>query len=138
MKMLAIDFGERRIGLALSDPEGRFALPWKTLERSSDRAAIAAIRELVREENIEALVIGEPLRPADGGETAATRRVRSFGERLARACELPVEWIEETLTSREADRRLRAAGVSAATRRARSDAVAAQILLEEAIERRRR
>jgi len=138
MRTLGIDFGERRIGLAISDPEGRFALPWRTLERASDAAAVAAIAAIVEAEQVAAIVVGEPLRPADGAPTAAARRARSFGEKLARATGRPVEWIDESLTSAEADERLSAAGVPRAGRAARRDAVAAQIVLQEALDRRAR
>jgi putative Holliday junction resolvase len=138
MKTLGIDFGERRIGLALSDPEGRLALPLRTLERTDDRRVIELIEAVVREEEVALLVVGEPRRPSDGGQTAASRRVRSFGEKLARATGLPVEWIDESHTSQEAESRLREAGVSAAQRARRIDAVAAQIVLQEALDRRLR
>ena len=138
MRTLGIDFGERRIGLALSDPAGRFALPYRTLERANDRAAIAEIAEIARSEEVAALVLGEPRRPADGAATAATARVRAFGARLASATGLPVEWVDESLTSRAAEERLRAAGVRPARRDALRDEIAAQIVLQEALDRRRR
>jgi putative holliday junction resolvase len=137
MRTLGIDFGERRIGLALSDPEGRLAVAWRSLARASDRAAVDEIAALAAAEEVEALVVGEPRRVADGAETAAGRRARTFGERLARATGLPVEWIDEALTSREAEERLRAAGVPPAERARRRDALAAEILLQEALDRRR-
>jgi len=138
MRTLGIDFGERRIGLAISDAEGRFALPLGTLERTDDRGAIAALLALVRERDIEALVMGVPLAPQDGAETAAARRVRRFGERLGRAGGLPVEWIDETLTTVEAASRLREAGAAPARLGAALDSVAAQIVLQEALDRRAR
>jgi len=138
MRTLGIDFGERRIGLAISDPDGRLALPWRTLERQSDARAVAEIAALVAAEQVESIVVGEPRRPADGAATAAARRVRRFGEKLARATGRPVEWIDETLTSREAEQRLREAGVPRAQWAARRDAVAAQVVLEEALDRRAR
>jgi putative Holliday junction resolvase len=134
---LGIDFGEKRIGLALSDPEGRYALPWKTLARKSDRQALAEISELIASEQIAVLAIGEPRRPADGADTAAARRVRAFGERLAAATGLPIVWVDETLTSAAAEDRLAEAGVSRARRAEHRDAIAAQIVLEEALGRRR-
>ena len=138
MRTLGIDFGERHIGLALSDPEGRFALPSRVLERRSDAEAIAEIAALVVAEGVAALVVGEPRRPADGAPTATGRRARRFGERLAAATGLPVEWIDESLTSHEAAARLRESGARRARRQTRSDALAAQILLQEALDRRAR
>jgi len=137
MRALGIDFGERRIGLALSDPEGSFALPHGVVERTSDRAAIAAIAALAAQERVELLVLGAPRRPADGAAGSAVARVRGFAAKLERATGLPLEWVDEALTSREAAERLRAAGTKRRDRRARLDAVAAQILLQEALDRRR-
>ncbi len=137
MRALGIDFGERRIGLAISDPSGSFALPWRVIERTSDSAAIAAIAALVEPEGIALVVIGEPRRPADGRAGAAAERVHRFGARLARRLGLPVEWIDETLTSHAAAERLRQGGAGRRAERDKLDAVAAQILLQEALDRRR-
>ncbi len=132
MRALGIDFGEKRIGLALSDAEGRWALPWKAIERRTDRRAVYQIADLARQEGIGLLVIGEP-RELDGSAGAAVERVRRFGERLARVTGLPLSWVDETLTTVEAIERLRAGGLDQPGRR---DAVAAQILLQEALDRR--
>ncbi len=138
MRALGIDFGERRIGLALSDPAGRFALPHGVIERSNDRDAVAAIARLVAAERIELLVVGEPRRPSDGAAGEAAERVRAFAAKLAHATGLAVEWVDETLTSHEAAARLRAAGAPKRAQRQRLDAIAAQILLQEALDRRDR
>ncbi len=134
MRALGIDFGERRIGLAISDPAGRWALPLDSLERRDDASAIRAIAALAAEEGIGRIVVGEPLR-ADGSVGSAARRARSFAARLARETGLPVETIDESLTSREADRRLAEAGVRRDRRAGRRDALAAQLLLQEALDR---
>jgi putative Holliday junction resolvase len=136
MKLLGIDFGERRIGLAISDPEGRMAVPLTALERSSDRAAVARIAELARREGVGGLVVGEPL-GLDGERGAAAERARRFAERLAAATGLPWEAVDEALTSVEAGARLREAGVDPRRHPGRVDAVAAQIVLQEALDRRR-
>lgn len=138
MRTLGIDFGERRIGVALSDPAGRYALPSRTVERRSDRQAIEELARLAAAEGIEALVVGEPRRPADGAPTALGGRARRFGERLAARTGLPIEWVDEALTSVEAEERLRAAGLRPAARAERRDALAAQLLLQEALDRRAR
>lgn len=134
MRALGIDFGERRIGLALSDPEGRFALPLTTLERQTDRRAIYRIADLAREETVELLVIGEPHQP-DGRPSTTHERVHRFGDRLARVTGLPVRWVDETLTTVEAAARLAAAGRDRPRRDpGRRDAVAAQLILQEALD----
>ncbi len=135
MKALAIDFGERRIGLAISDVEGRYAIPWKTLERRNDRQVIRELIALVEEESIELIVIGEP-KGLDGIPGDQAERVAGFTKKLGEAIDLPIETADECLTSREADSRLRAAGLDSRQRRERVDAVAAQILLQEVLDRR--
>ncbi len=133
-RALGIDFGEKRIGLAISDPDGRLAVPLATLTRRSDRAAAAAIAQLARSEGVRRLVLGEPL-SADGVRGPAAQRVRRFGARLAAAAGLPLTYVDETLTSVEAAARLRAAGVDLRRQPERIDAAAAQILLQEDLDR---
>lgn len=136
MRTLAIDFGEKRIGLALSDADGRFALPWKVLERRSDEAAIATLAGWIVEQEVAALVVGLPRQPGEGPESPLLARARSFGDKLSVATGLPVEWIDEAFTSASAAERLREAGVDARRAKGKLDAVAAQILLQEALDRR--
>jgi putative Holliday junction resolvase len=133
MRSLGIDFGERRIGLAISDPEGRLAVPLTTLERRNDRSAVRAIAEIARREEIGRLVLGEPV-GLDGQRGEAAERVRRFGDRLAGITGLPVRLVNESLTTVEAQERLRAAGVDTRREPERIDAVAAQILLQEALD----
>lgn len=136
MRVLGIDFGERRIGLAISDPEGRLAVPLTTIERTTDRAAIGRIADLARREGVGRLVVGEP-KGLDGGRGEAAERARRFAGKLAEALALPWEAVDEALTSVEAEQRLTAAGVDVRRHPERIDAVAAQILLQEALDRRR-
>jgi putative Holliday junction resolvase len=131
-RLLAVDFGEARIGLAVS--HGELALPLRTLERTSDEAAIAAIAELAREEGVTALVVGEPRR-LDGTRGSAVERVHAFAKKLGAACGLPCTFVDEALTSRAAEARLREAGIDPRRHPERVDQVAAQLLLEEALRR---
>ncbi len=136
VRAMGIDFGEKRIGLALSDAEGRWAMPYATIERGTDRRAAYRIADLARREEVNLLVFGEPL--GLNGETGeAALRVHRFGARLARITSLPIRWVDETLTTIEAAERLRAAGLDRSNRSERRDAVAAQILLQEALDRER-
>ncbi|HEX2641808.1 MAG TPA: Holliday junction resolvase RuvX [Thermoanaerobaculia bacterium] len=134
VRSLGVDFGEKRIGIAISDPEGQLAVPLTTLIRRDDKSAIQQIADLARREGVERLVVGEPFN-VDGTRGPAAARARRFGERLALKAGLPVEWVEETLTTVEATERLRAAGVDTRRDPARVDAVAAQIVLQEALDR---
>ena len=135
MKLLAVDYGSKRIGLAIS--EGSLALPLATLARTSDRAAVAQIAALAREQAVTALVVGEPRR-LDGTSGDAALHARAFAGRLTAATGLPCTMVDEALTSRAAEERLRAAGVDPRRHPERVDQVAAQILLEEALRIRER
>ena len=133
MRALGIDFGEKRIGLALSDSDGRWALPLAVVERETDRRAAYRIAEIARREGVGVLVLGEPLGPR--GETGAgALRARRFGDRLRRAARLPLVLLDETLTTVEAAERLREAGLDE-PRGPQRDAVAAQVILQEALDR---
>lgn len=134
MRFLGIDFGEKRIGLAISDPAGRVAVPLTTLERRNDRSALRQIAEIAREEGVERLVLGEPV-GLDGERGPNAERVRRFGERLAELTGLPLELVGEALTTVEAHERLREAGKDPRKEKSRIDALAAQILLQEALDR---
>jgi putative Holliday junction resolvase len=135
-RLLGIDYGSKRIGLAISDPEGRVAVPLETFARTDDRGAARTIARVAAREGVGGLVVGEPRR-LDGGRGEAALRAARFARRLEAATGLPVELVDESLTSVEAERRLREAGVDAAAASGRVDAVAAQILLEEVLARRR-
>lgn len=132
---MAIDFGEKRIGLAISDAAGRYAIPWKTLQRRNDAQVIGELAALAQEESVEMVVIGEP-RNLDGSASDQTRRVAGFSKKLGRAIELPIESVDEGLTTLEAESRLREAGLSPRKLRDRIDALAAQIILEDVLSRR--
>jgi len=129
MKLLAIDFGERRIGLATSDATGTLATPRAVVLRRSDGQAVAEIADLALREEAEALVVGLP-HGDDGSESALAPRVRSFVRKLERALALPVVFVNEHLTSREARSRF-PPGVP-------EDAAAAAVLLEDYISGMRR
>ena len=134
-RLLAVDFGSKRIGLAVS--QGSLALPLRTVPRTSDAAAVAAIVEVVREEGVTGLVVGEPRR-LDGTASDAAARVRGFARKLEAATGLACTLVDEALTSRAAEERLRAAGVDPRQHPERVDQVAAQLLLEEVLRREER
>lgn len=129
MRILGIDFGEKRIGLAVSDQHESVATPLATVERKSDLQAIDHIVAIIEEEGIGAIVVGEPRGP-DGGRGSAAERVGSFARKLHAATGLSTRMTDETLTSREASSRLR--GTRSGD--GRLDALAAQILLQQALD----
>lgn len=128
VRLLAIDFGERRTGTALVEVELGIATPLETLRRRSDTQLIAELEALRKRHRADGWLLGLPVR-LDGTEGDAARRVRSFGLKLtsqAGAGE-PI-FVSETLTSDEARRRL---GRTAHRRPEAIDAVAAQIMGEQ-------
>ena len=134
MKILAIDFGEKRVGLAITDPDRKVAMPLTTLERQSDRAVVAQIAEVVDREGVDQLIVGEPIN-MDGSRGKSAERAVSFARKLAKQTGLPHEMINESLTSVAARERLVSAGVDLRRYPERIDAVAAQLLLEEFLAR---
>ena len=132
MRVLGIDFGERRIGVAVSDPTGTLASPLPTLKRrAGKRAPLAALEAIVREYGVEALVMGLPLTPA-GEESDWTREVRKAGDALARRTDLPIHYMDERFTSVQAERAVRGIGLPKRTReeKERVDAAAAILILQ--------
>ena len=135
-RALGVDYGEKRIGLALSDPDGRVAVTLPTLAREDDAGAVRDIAEIVRREEVELLVVGEPLK-LDGSRGAAAERAARFARKLGAATGVALEMVDEALTSREARRLLREAGVDPRRHPGRVDALAARLLLQEVLDRQR-
>jgi putative Holliday junction resolvase len=129
-RILALDFGLRRVGAALSDPDRQIATPLEVFERATDAIEARHYRELVADERVDRIVVGLPVH-GHGGESALSTQARAWGARIAAACGVPVVFFDERFTSREAEARLRDAGVKASARKGRIDMVAAQILLQD-------
>lgn len=128
-RVLAVDFGEARTGLAATDWTGSICLPLPRLEVRGDAALAAAILAVVRERETELVVLGTPLRAdGTGGERAA--RTEAFRQVLAASLPCPVVVVDESLTTDEAHARLKQAGLKAARRRELADSVAALVILE--------
>ncbi|MDR1660192.1 MAG: Holliday junction resolvase RuvX [Desulfovibrio sp.] len=131
MKYVGIDYGLARIGLAVSDPEGRMAFPLATfsLRDFSDRKALlAALAARIAEAGAAAVVMGLPLH-ANGSESETTRQVRNVTKRIRRRIDLPVYFMPELLSSVEALHDMRQAGVRADKCRAVLDQQAAVRIL---------
>lgn len=124
-RILAVDFGERRIGLATSDASGLLATPRKTIGRADDEAAIDEILAFSADEEIGAIVLGIPRSP-EGVESPFAARIRSFASKLARRTSISIHFHEETLTSDEAARR-----VPRGAPKEEIDRTAAAVLLED-------
>jgi len=130
MRWLAVDFGEKRIGLAVSGETADVVVPVGAIARKSDAGAAAAVAAAARERGISRIVVGHPVL-ASGAETLLARRARNFARRLAETTGLPVLLHGEALTSRAADEALASASVPPARRAAARDAEAAAALLRD-------
>lgn len=128
-RILGLDFGDRRIGVALSDPLAVTAQPLTTLERVSWKSDLGRIRDLVREHEVSRIVVGMPL-GMDGGRNERVRLTEEFMERLRAATALPVDAWDERLTTVQAERIMLEGDVSRARRRRAIDRLAAVIILQ--------
>jgi putative Holliday junction resolvase len=135
-RVLALDLGKRRIGLALSDELGITAQGLETLERSNIREDLARLARLVSEKNVALILMGNPLHMS-GHEGRQAEYARDFGERLREATGLPIEFRDERLTTVEAQRVLRQSGISIQKRAKAVDRLAAVILLESYLDSQR-
>ncbi|HEX7285127.1 MAG TPA: Holliday junction resolvase RuvX [Candidatus Angelobacter sp.] len=134
-RILAIDYGSRRMGLAVSDPLGITAQGLETLERRNKRSDFARLEKLIREYRVREIVLGNPLRMS-GEEGAQSQKVAEFAEELRRRFELPVHLWDERLTSAEANRILREAELSIQKRAAAVDRMAATLILQSFLQAR--
>jgi putative Holliday junction resolvase len=102
-KILAMDYGRTKFGLALADAEARIAAPFTTMVRINRNEDMRRLRELVRDEKVEKIVVGLPLR-LDGTQGDMAEEVTRFAERVRKQAGVPVELVDERLTSWEAER----------------------------------
>jgi putative Holliday junction resolvase len=107
--ILALDYGRARIGLAIADAEARLAKPLATLERINRNEDMRRLRELAREQGVTQIIVGLPLR-LDGSHGEMAEEASRFAERVRKQIGLPVEMVDERLTSWEAQRRLEEQG----------------------------
>lgn len=138
MRVLALDLGSKRIGVAVSDADGRVAIPLTTIERHRDRPRLhAEIASLVEEWEAELLLLGLPIDLA-GEIGPAARGVLTERDELAAVVGVPVEVHDERLTTRIADRALRERGdMDGRARRRVVDMVAASVILQDWLDHRR-
>jgi putative Holliday junction resolvase len=136
VRVLALDLGSKRIGVAVSDLTGTVASPLTVLARSrSRRHDHERVAALVREEEAELVVVGLPL-TLSGEEGPAARGARAEAEALATLIEVPIETFDERLTTVTAERALASAGVRGPARRQVVDKVAAAVILQSFLDRR--
>lgn len=128
-RILALDVGKKRIGLAISDGLGITAQGLPTLQRSRIREDLHHLRELCREHEVKLLLIGQPLHMS-GDESRQGQYTKEFADRLSEHTGLPVKFLDERLTSVQAERVLRESGISIEKRAKAVDKLAAVLLLQ--------
>jgi putative holliday junction resolvase len=132
MRVLGVDVGERRVGLAVSDPTGTVATPLETLERrAGKRFPLSRLEEIARAHEVEHVVVGLPI-DLEGEEDDWCAEVRGIGRRLGERLGVDVSFVDERLTSVRAERAVRSMGLRKRQReeKARVDAAAAQLILQ--------
>mgnify|MGYP001421127541 FL=1 len=140
MRVLGIDLGERRVGVAVSDPTGSIAQPLPTLRRRARRRMpLSTLQNLAEQYEVQEIVIGLPLAPS-GGDTEWTRTVRETASKLEERSGLPVHLVDERFTSKAAERAVRNIGLPKKKReeKGRVDAAAAVLILQSWLDARAR
>lgn len=127
---LGLDLGKRRIGVAGCDGLGMMATGLTTIKRTSFPADIAALQKLVTEREVEILVVGLPYH-LDGTLSAGAEQIRKLAKRIGKALQLPIEYVNESLTSYEAEEMMRSQGIRVIDNQEMIDRKAAAIILQQ-------
>lgn len=128
-RVLGLDLGDVRIGVAISDPERRLAVPLGTVQVGRPPGEMRAIADLVNENDVTVVVIGEPI-SLDGVRRERATHAANFADALRAMLTVPVALHDERFSTTQAERSLRDAGVSGKRRRSVVDAAAAQVILQ--------
>ncbi|MBI4835599.1 MAG: Holliday junction resolvase RuvX [Planctomycetes bacterium] len=129
MRILGIDYGTKRVGVAITNDKETLALPHSVIETEDSAEKLSAIGDIARSENIGKIVIGIPYK-YDGSLGERAKTVLAFAESLRKELSLPVETYDERLSSVESEERLREIKMSRQDKRKRINAVAAQLILQ--------
>jgi len=135
-RALGVDYGAKRTGIAVSDPLGIAATAVEQIDETDPGMVAARIAAIAKDRGAKVLVFGMPVN-MDGTEHANTAVVRAFAERCGKVASLPVEFVDERLTTRQAERHLWHAGLAQKGRKARVDMVAAALLLQSWLDTRK-
>ncbi len=133
---MALDVGSKRIGIAVADPSGTFALPIATLTRTNRRADLGSLKEYLESYDVDELVVGDPL-TLGGDRGIAAHAMDAFVESLREIFGGTIHRVDERMTTAQATKTLIAADVSREKRRAIVDRMAAALILESFLARRR-
>ena len=135
-RVLALDVGDRRIGVALSDPTGLLAMPLTTIKRTDGPSDVGEVLRLVAEHEVGEIVVGTPV-SLSGRAGPQAARVAEFTSSLSRRTDIPVRSVDERFSSVLAERLLREFGVEPSRNKARLDATAAAVILQSYLDARR-
>lgn len=128
-RSLGLDIGDKRIGVALSDPTGILASPLTIINCKDNVADVATITDIVSQQQVKQIIVGLP-RSMDGSLGQQAEKVKAFTEELCRHTEVPVDFRDERLTTVSAKRLMRAASTKRAKNKTRYDAIAAALILQ--------
>ncbi len=129
-RYLAIDFGDKRTGLATGDDETRMAGPVGLIETCDRATLLSKIAQAIEEHGPDALVVGVPYN-MDGTEGPAAVRIRQLAQEVARQHPLPIHFVDERLTSYQADQQMGRSGLTRKQKKQRRDALAAATILRD-------
>mgnify|MGYP001211255310 FL=1 len=132
-RILGLDYGDRRIGLALSDPSKMIASPFKFIINTGDDEVLDSLKILIAEEDIEAIVVGLPI-GMKGQETKQTTKVREFSELLS-SLTIPISFEDERLSSVSAEKSMIQQKIKTGHHKGMIDQRAAAILLQQYLDR---
>ena len=128
-RSLGLDIGDRRVGVALSDPVGILASPFTIINCQGDMADVAAITDIISQQQVKKIIVGLP-RSMDGSLGKQAEKVKIFTRKLCSHTEVPVEFRDERLTTVSAKRLMRATNTKKTKKKARYDAIAAALILQ--------
>jgi putative Holliday junction resolvase len=128
-KIMAIDHGEVRIGIAFSDLMRTISSPYETYRRTTEEKDIIYLSDLAKKNEVGLIIFGLPLN-MDGSEGERAKKTREFGDKLSEHTKIPVEYVDERLTSLEAEEMLINAGIKRDKRKLMIDKLAAALILE--------
>ena len=133
-KILAVDFGDVRTGIAVSDPSRTLALCIETVRAEGISNAVTAVAEYARTERVSAVIVGLPVN-MDGSHGHRAERAQKFAEMLEAEISIPVETFDERMSTMQASRYLNATDTRGKKRKAAIDTLSAQIILQSALDR---
>jgi putative holliday junction resolvase len=131
-RWLGLDLGNVRIGVALSDSLGMTAQPLKVLKSEGTQKDLITLGEMVNEYEVTQVIVGLPIN-MDGTESKQTQKIRDFTQKLSNRLNVSVFFVDERLTSRQAERMMSESGVTSKKQRGKVDQIAAAILLQAAL-----